>query len=148
MRITKKQKTFIRETLIPFILRHEGAGFAMNRWKDEYLISGQTTWADNIGRTVPPCGTVACIGGSTQFLCKLNTMSSNVLGRRLGLTAAEAQGLFYGYDGPEEGGLGWPRRYRIQFYRADTPLAKAKIAVKMLEKVIETNGKILHTKGK
>ena len=147
-----QQKKFIREKLIPFVLREQGRGFAMSEWT-EYLDEGGKIKLDGVFRTVPKCNTVACIGGSAQILFSSGknfyaSMSDEDIADRLGLTLSQAQGLFYQWEGKSKmcDGHGWPLKFASRYKKAKTTLGKAKVAVALLEEVVKTNGKILDPK--
>lgn len=148
--MTKEQKKFLMVTLPKFILREQGRGFSMDDW----LLTGdvgEIVTADGIDRKVPKCGTVACIGGSTQHLLKLEGMLEfdGEVGGALGLTLPEARGLFYKWEPGtleryDEGSYAWPPKFAKKYKKAKTPLAKAKIVADLCKLVGKTEGKCLH----
>ena len=139
--MNQKHKDFITKKLIPFILREQGRGFAMDSWIEEDLEPGGKFNFDDIDRNVPRCGTVACIGGSAQFLAKGKDAN-----KVLGLTYEQADTLFYGWEADDESTIGWPEKYVARYAKAKTTLSKAKVAVALLKEVVKTEGKILEAK--
>ena len=165
-----KHKKFIREKLIPYVLRDQGRGFAMSEWLNTELIPFEPIddfcYDDVKNRVAPACGTVACIGGSIEALTrKIEDKARNYdfeegeLAEHIGLTVVQGHTLFYGWAGSEdmdplydytlsEDGETicppWPPKYVAAYARAKTPLAKAKVAVRLLEEVAKTGGKILN----
>ena len=139
-----KQKDFIRKKLIPFILREQGTGFSMANWR---LIgdAGEVISSDHIERKIPPCGTVCCIGGSIEFLKGVNRYESNELdlGKLIGLTPSQTDGLFYGWVKGSMTETHWPAKFRQDFAARKSTLGKAKVAVALLKEVIRTEGKCL-----
>lgn len=156
-----EQKKFITDELSPFILRAEGNGFAMMVWAEPWdRLERNATMLDDrvllegIWHDHPPCGTVACLGGSAEmlFLRKdgrdpvTHTMSHEQVATRMGLNDDQAEALFYGWHGRV---FGWGTKYRWpldmveQYKLAKTPLAKAEVAVKLLRHVAETGGECL-----
>lgn len=149
-----KQKKFILKKLIPFVAREHGRGFAMSTWLTRKP-EGMTLFVDEVERPVPVCGTVACLGGSTQVLSiyrpRKNVYHNNVikqLSGTLGLTPAQANGLFYHWEPNDDQGYSysWPKTFATQFYRAKTPYGKAMVAVRLLKKVVATNGECLKSR--
>ena len=146
-----KQKKFILNKLIPFILREEGRGFAMEFWKIKEEV-GEKLWLDGVPRDVPVCGTAACIGGSAQCLLHPRAkydMGYGKLAAELGLSLEQTHGLFYEWnvEDMDDSGAHWPKRFANQFKKAATPLGKAKVAVALLKEVVKTNGKCLEAKS-
>ena len=145
-----KQKKFILNKLIPFILREEGRGFAMSAWCHRNLPVGEEMFYDDTAREVPVCGTVACIGGSAQLLSSINGRPvANWERTIMGLTDEQADGLFYRREqgNQKRWGVGWPDKFAIRYKKAATPLGKAKVAVALLKEVVKTNGKCLEAKS-
>jgi len=151
-----KQKKFILEKLVPFVLREQGRGFGMSGWRSEFDGNDvkKGSW-DNIFREVPKCNTVACIGGSIEVLMGMGRgeLQSSEVVDILGISEAQAGGLFYfwagkkGEDGSvSESGYGWPQSFKRRFAQAKTTLGKAKIAVALLREVVKTNGNCLNPK--
>lgn len=150
----KKHINFIKKKLIPFILRENGKGFAMEDWKSQFTeeeleqlrLEGNDTWeGDGIERKIPSCGTVACIGGSIECLIAPNSrrsLSLKKLAKVIGITQGEARGLFYNWTGVNERYC-WPAKYDKLFARRKTPLGKAKVAVALLKEICRTDGKCL-----
>jgi hypothetical protein len=148
-----KQKNFILKKLIPFILREQGRGFGMDGWRRN-ADPGAEEWFDGVTRAVPVCGTVCCIGGSIEVLKKYNHIagpnSAVAMGtRELGITNAQAYGLFYGWGlgGVSLDGIsvhGWPLEFAERFRDATTPYRKARVAAALLKDVIRTNGECLN----
>ena len=149
-----KQKKFILKKLIPFVAREHGRGFAMSTWVTKKP-EGELLLVDDVERPVPVCGTVACLGGSTQTLCNfrngtrtgLSAMHKRIA-RILGLTAYQASGLFYNWEPNDDHDhpYSWPKTFATQFYRAKTPYGKAMVAVRLLKKVVATNGECLKSR--
>ena len=158
-----QQKNFIREKLIPFVLREQGRGFAMSQWLGDYIPFTKGKF-DGVRRKIPACGTVACLGGSIEALSmKIDKVTTEVesgnydndeMARKIGLTPRQGHTLFFGWRGSkymdkfydEEPVEAWPAKYILSFKNAKTPFTKAKVAVALLEEVVKTNGKILDPK--
>jgi len=143
-----KQKEFIIKTLIPYVLRDQGRGFAMDIWKWEsqpqHGMQNFTILFDKVMRDTRNCGSVCCIGGSTEKLLGLGPyVKDEVLAKHLGLTLNQARRLFFGFDPKEDSKL-WPKRYINAYHKANTTLTKAKVACSLLRKVVATNGKVLN----
>lgn len=137
-----KQKKFILEKLCPFILREQGRGFIMQHWSIN-TNSDKYYYSDKIGYIKSPqCGTVCCIGGSIDILTKCKIPHDEVMG----LPEEMLNGLFYGFDGHDE--CAWPDKYVLALENAKTPLAAAKVAVKLLHEVVKTNGQCLKRKSR
>jgi hypothetical protein len=144
-----EHKKFIRTKLIPFILREQGRGFAMEDWCNSGLAAGETWrgWQKfEVSREVPKCGTVACIGGSVCHLSGEDITRITDTAEYIGLTKEQGYALFYGVSAefaePSDAGL-WPERFRTAYVNRKTPLGKAKVAVALLREVMRTNGKCL-----
>src|ERR1700689_5113787 len=134
----KVNKKFIEDKLIPFILRENGRGFSMVYWRYREQ-PGRPLEADAL-RLVPKCGTVACIGGSIEIL--INEPGEGVQANKLGLTIEQYDALCYGWkktNGTTYGGF-WPDKFCEAYAKVKTPLAKAKVAIRLLREGIETNG--------
>ena len=148
-----KQKKFILKKLIPFILREQGRGFGMDEWRREDD-PGTEAWFDGVTRAIPVCGTVCCLGGSIEVLKKYPPIhgSNNAVAMgtlALGITNAQAYGLFYGWglqgvSWDSDSRHGWPISYAIRFQNATTPYRKAQVAVALLKEVVRTNGECLN----
>lgn len=147
-------KKFIKNKLIPFILREQGRGFGMDDWITEAK-PGTLVEFDEVVRAVPKCGTVACIGGSAEYLNDQARMKKPV-GKRgkkrqareiLGLTHDQAEGLFMRWqDYHADNEYRWPIEYMKRYEEAETPLAKARVVVALLKEVVRTNGACLENK--
>ncbi len=104
------------------------------------------------GQRFAKCGTVACIGGWAYILStsrpRLDSLKCRELkwcrtlldkvGKALGLSDYHQSILFSGspsYD--------WPQPYARQYDAATTPRARARVACRLLEKVIDTKAAIL-----
>jgi len=135
--MNQRQKDFILNKLCPFILREEGRGFNMDYWMHNIW---QTKIYYKGKEYLPPkCNTICCIGGSIDILLpKTNKYKSEILG----LSDEECNGLFYNYDSYND--YGWPDSYIKKLESAKTPYGAARVAVALLKKVVETEGKILH----
>lgn len=150
-----KHKRFIRNKLIPFILRDAGRGFVMETWLDKGIVPREPIYLDDIERPGPKCGTAGCIGGSIQ--CQLGLKrkpSTRALAAVLGITPRQADGLFYqwSYDTDPDyleycPKYGWPIKFVKAFAARVTALGKAKVAVRLLEEVIRTNGECLNLRS-
>lgn len=145
---TKKVRSFILKKLIPFIMREQGRGFGMNGWLAED-IDVSTINRDDITRPTPPCNTVACIGGSIEFLTDYRHRDAEKLGKLLGLSALEANGLFYQWDDSNNGGgvqrqYRWPTSFQNRFARVKTTRGKAAVACDLLRKIANEGGACLH----
>lgn len=139
-----ENKKFILEKLIPFILREQGRGFDMCRWRKTGIIS-KTYFNHELSRKVrtPACGAVACIGGSVGWLTGKSGRIAR--GRALGLNVDQCDGLFYGWI-PGRDSHGWPTKFIKAHKRATTAMGKAKVAVALLKEVVRTEGKCLELK--
>lgn len=145
---TKKVRDFILKKLIPFIMREQGRGFGMDRWLAQD-IDVSTINRDGITRPTPPCNTVACIGGSIQFLTDYRRADTEELGKLLGLSAFETNGLFYEWnDRNNEDGVQhqyrWPTSFQNRFARVKTTRGKAAVACDLLRKIANEGGACLH----
>lgn len=152
-RMEAKHKKFILEKLIPFVLREQGNGFAMGEWIAEYkkedLVGGDSFSSfDGVSHRPPACGTVACIGGSTQVLLHRGKYTPEpILAKDLGLSPDQAAGLFYNYSPSRSdipGVFAWPKKYAERFLKAATPYRKAQAAVALLKEVVRTEGACLN----
>ena len=98
------------------------------------------------GQRFAECGTVACIGGWAYLLSttrpRLKWSSTLLLldkgGKALGLSAYHQNILFSGSPRRE-----WPQPYARQYEAATTSRARARVACRLLEKVIDTKAAIL-----
>lgn len=140
-----KQKRFVVERLIPFILRDAGRGFAMETWNSEFT-DGRDRF-DGILRRAPSCGSVHCIGGSIAALkgrVGSPMFSSNFarVGRDIGLNQDYADKLFSAsiLNGHP---YMWPERYRKLYRGARSTIAKARVAVSLLRKIVKEGPKVL-----
>jgi hypothetical protein len=134
-----RDKKFIRERLIPFIMREKGRGFGMNIWLDDDRLPGKPITLDDVTRKVPKCGTVGCIGGSIALLKRKKDKFDcdyELTGKSIGLNDNQSGRLF-------SGEIRWPEPYRTKFWQAETPYQKAKIACELLREVCETSGHCL-----
>lgn len=151
-----KQRAFYQKKLIPAILREQGQTFAMDFWfynhDEEYFE------ADGLIRCPKTCGSVCCIGGTAQVQAGIKSLENDwnddviaKIAKILGLTPIEARALFFNWatHNPDENlrsynGLGWPLQYAKDFADAQTPLNKAKVAVKLLREIIKKGGIVLY----
>ena len=150
--MNKQQIKFIEKKLIPFVQREAGNGFAMSTWKQAFTERdveenerlGFVEKFDGVEHRPPVCGTVACLGGSIQYLTGKHAIRS--LGKTIGLSREAAHGLFYMWQDDEVNihGYGWPRRFKTAFDKAKTPRGKASVAVRLLREVVRTKGECLH----
>lgn len=96
------------------------------------------------GQRFAKCGTVACIGGWAYILSTTRPRlkwSSTLLdkgGKALGLSDYHQSILFSGIPSYD-----WPQPYARQYDAATTPRARARVACRLLEKVIDTKAAIL-----
>lgn len=152
--MTAEHKQFITEQLIPFILREQGNGFAMDWWHSAWPRKGDLElrplwYVDDVVHTPPACNTVCCIGGSIEHLLEFQprSVSEDHVGSLVGLSPARSKTLFYGYMGtptytrPQL----WPEPWITRYAQAQTALEKAQVAVSLLRTVVETDGAILDT---
>lgn len=139
-----RQKKFVLEKLIPFILREHGRGFVMETWIDE-IAPGEKFTFDGLQRTSPNCGTVCCIGGSIDYL-KKNGNYDEGTAALIGLSEAQGYALFHGWFSTTSANR-WPRSYQTKFKKAKTTLGKAKVACALLREVVKTDGHCLITFG-
>jgi hypothetical protein len=137
-------RRFILKTLIPFIRREQGRGFGMSDWIEK-ADAGEPVVFDEVERKVPVCGTIACIGGSIQHLSHNRVRAIRTLGAKIGLTANEANGLFYYWD--MENPFCWPVSFRRRFAQAATTRAKAGVACALLKKIANEGGACLHNEN-
>ena len=148
--MNQRQKDFILKKLIPFISREHGRGFAMATWKTSDLEPGSRGCLDDVVRTIPVCGTVACIGGSVQILKNIGGARFSDFGmgytRALGLTLDQVKGLFYSWEvgGDHDYTCSWPEKFARQFEKARTPYGKSQVAVRLLKEVVRTEGACLN----
>lgn len=144
-----RQKRFILEKLIPFILREQGRGFAMSTWVTKEKPGTEITDLDVDYRKVPGCGAICCIGGSIQMLRGIrNRHNQKEIMNAIGLTKDQMNGLFYqwdgfGVDGTDGRIYGWPAEFAERFENAKTPYRKAQAAVALLKEIVKTNGECL-----
>ena len=103
-----------------------------------------------------PCGTAACIAGWACLMTGELTLRGLIrIGdngdtdrivkrakRVLGLTIKEADHLFTGSPGDDGFGDAWPEPYKSQWERVGSPKARANVAIRYLNHIIET-GKVL-----
>lgn len=160
-KMPKRAIAFIQNKLIPYILREGGRGFAMDDW----IVRKDDTWendihvGDDVVRKMPPCGTVACIGGSVLALRNKSVRSGDIsegairfAAKQMGLSTPQARGLFINF-GPDDSDpdqadryeWAWPRSFAVRYGQRKTTMGKAKVAVSLLRAVIRTNGEILRT---
>lgn len=150
-------KQFIETKLIPFILRDQGRGFAMQRWimgisKGDEIVGS----LDDIpAREAPSCGTVACIGGSIQLLTGLKFVHLNhvfasryrsdiaAISSLLGISSENARALFYGWRKSSSNETNfWPESFRARFSKARTAYAKARVAASLLRQIAKRGDKV------
>lgn len=135
--MTAAQKRFVREKLIPFILRDHGRGFAMQGWIAQVSCinfdADGIAVIDGIDHPRPACDTICCIGGSISAL--IQQYHPKRIREALGLSDDQADALFYHWDDDphRHGDLSWSKSYREAFAKAKTPLDKAKVACQLLE---------------
>jgi hypothetical protein len=141
--MTKAQKKFLSVTLPKFILREQGRGFGMSRWRRTLYKPGEDACWDCLERPAPTCGTIACIGGSAELLLKHRGDDHDLISK-LGLSDEEGEGLFYRWRSLHASGCHWPKRFARCFAIAATPLKKARVAASLLKLVAKTEGKCLH----
>jgi hypothetical protein len=140
--MTSKQKNFITQKLIPFILRDKGRGFEMESWSLLDLHLQVKYLHPNLGKYIPTpvCGTACCIGGSIDFLNGNREPETcgnfRTVGRKIGLNSRQSQRLF-----SED--IEWPEPFAFRYQKAKTPLGQAKVAVALLRLVVKTEGKCL-----
>jgi hypothetical protein len=144
-KMTAAQKKFLMVTLPEFIVREQGRGFKMSAWISRGE-PGEEHYGDGVRRSIPKCGTVACIGGSVQLLHKLPDGNDREVAKVLGITPREEDGLCY-YWRPGQSntvGCAWPSTFASRFAKAKSTVAKAKIAAELCKLVGKTEGKCLH----
>jgi len=144
--MTEAQQKFLIETLPAFILREQGAGFAMELWHSNGQ-PGNITVADDLEREFPSCGTICCIGGSAEILLGIEIdKPESGIAHALGLSRDEGDALFYSWEMSDDWKHHhrWPYDFRQRFYDADSPLEKAAVAAELLKLVGETKGECLH----
>lgn len=138
--MTQEQEQMI-DKLCESILRENGHGFCMSIWCEK-RDPGYHLYGEGIVRIVPPCGTVACIGGTLAVLTGQDPAEApdSDLGQLIGLTLEETEALFYHFydDSPKwDDGLSpkWPREFVLAYDRAKTPLGRAKVVVELLQRI-------------
>lgn len=146
-----EQKKFVEERLIPFILREQGNGFAMQVWQCNFKDVGEELGVekikdgfvfDGVFHQKPVCDTVCCIGGSIEMLtgCRNElTIAKDILGLKLD----QVNAIFYGWQGKGENC--WPEKFVKLYQSAQTSLEKANVAVELLKEVVKTNGNCMVT---
>jgi hypothetical protein len=140
--MTAKQKAFILDKLIPFILREQGRGFVIDVWRDNVTPGCLLPWAEP-PRKAPSCGTIGCIGGSIEVLLghtEPDPISTLQIEKATGLSPQQQDILFFRWDSL------WPNPFAQKLGGAKTPLAQAKVVVALLKEVVRTEGRILDTK--
>ena len=136
--MNKRHKAFIIGELIPFIMREQGRGFAMDKWIITGLGKHEDYVFDDRARRAPKCGTVCCIGGAIELLKHLpHSADSDAAGKAIGLNEDRSWKLFHGWINL------WPKMYTDRYRRARTTCGKAKVARDLLREVVRTNGKCL-----
>lgn len=125
-----RERLLVEGVLIPFILRDHGRGFAMEAWRHNVSPDIPRVAYDDCQRKPPSCGTIACIGGSMEYL--------KIAREDLHLSTETCSALFYDWE-DNVGCTRWASKYRRAFAKAKTPLGKAKVAVRLLRDHI--NGK-------
>ena len=147
MNLNKSEKEFVLKALIPFIMSQQGNGFAMSTWK-AFRPAGALFTVDHVKRVVPPCGTVACLGGSIEMLKKIPDID-RIYGRLLGMTHNQREGLFYHWPWYEYEyrPFCWPRDLSTRFFRARTTEGKARVACALLRRIVKFGGQVMHNKG-
>ena len=98
--------------------------------------------AADLPKTVPPCGTAACIAGWAILLSekkKADELDYNYSGDTVDI-ASDLIGLPFGYY-PRQlfNNHGWPEPFSSQYKNAKTPRARAKIAAERIEHLIKTS---------
>lgn len=142
-KMTDEVKKLYEEKLIPFILREQGNGFAMESWT-QGVKPGNNLEFDGVLHDFPQCGTVCCIGGSLEII-KCRFLTKLEASDLLGLSDQERYGLFYCWTSSDRGrGYRWPDEFIDRFEEASTPLEKAHVAVDLLREVVRTEGECLH----
>lgn len=150
--MTKAGRQFILEKLIPFVEREHGNGFAMSQWHRRYLTPGTESMDfDDVFRICPVDGSVCCLGGSIAVLlgrpAGFDAAESPELAAALSLTIKQAAGLFLNWRNERARTAlqkyCWPRKYRNAYQRANTPAAKAAVAVRLLRQLAAEGGQIL-----
>lgn len=139
-------KEFIEKELIPFVLREQGRGFEMTFWRRS-LAGDKYDSYDLDGASIdsPVCRTVACLGGSVSVITGVSGVAE--IGRFLGLTPEEADGLFSYWRPISKTHYRWPLAYALKFTKAQTKLEKAKTAVALLRHIIKTDAKCLRARN-
>lgn len=104
---------------------------------------GKMIYGEEANGTFAKCGTAGCIAGWAYMLSRKDPdrNSSEVLaeGRdALGLTSDQADVLFTG-----DARGAWPSPFNQKYGEAKTQRGKARVAARLLEKVIKTNGAVL-----
>lgn len=98
---------------------------------------------------IPPCGTVACIGGWVNVLSGHRRSKNLDLAKKtLGLTEEQSDRLFAGicyepeFDCVELGDTSrqWPERFQVAYFKARTAAGRARVAVRRIEHFIKTGG--------
>lgn len=130
MAINKKLMRRVRNWILAEPLRYE-----------------QSVWRES--DHLAPCGTAACIGGTTEILLRNDgvedafSLDQSELGKYLGLSLRQTYTLFTGNpddDWPERFAERWRKSTRILF-RADRRKVQARIAADYLNSIMKT-GKV------
>lgn len=99
---------------------------------------------DQSGPDAPPCGTIGCIGGWTNFLSGKPEDSLSDAAIRLGLDSDEQGRLFeepaYTVSQPTEERAGWPEKFMRRYLKAKTPQTRAKVTAERIDHFIKTKG--------
>lgn len=108
------------------------------------------SWASKVERGefsnpkhYPPCGTAACIAGHAVWLENPKAFKAAIIGKKekeidqraqrlLQITQGQSARLFYV--------TWWPYDLSDQYREANTPLKRARIAVKRIDRFIESDG--------
>lgn len=100
--------------------------------------------ADLARKTIPNCGTAACIAGWTEALA-LKTRPSKLVGTYPYFGSEDAAGRRLGLDDWYAGHrlfrtASWPEKFQRAWDAAKTHKARAKVAADRIEHFIKTNG--------
>jgi hypothetical protein len=112
--------------------------------QNEIICKLQPTDRTYMGRKLPLCRTVACIGGWLELLGGRRrrpgpgeALSYSWGARKLGVTT-EQYGDLVQYTDQDHPHYGWPDQFAARYNRAKSPLAKVRIANERIEHFIRT----------
>ena len=96
------------------------------------------TFAHDASKTMPPCGTAACIAGWADILSGGSGNGWTVRERAATKLGVPAGFSWLGH--PLFDDNSWPQPFRTRYRAAKTPQARAKIAAQRIDHFIKTKG--------